>query len=98
MTYVSAILRFADKEAGFDRVRDLLMQAAKGEIELLLGAVNWGEIAGALYKRAGELKTAITKAGKLGSNLAALPVTIVTADKTVPPLSGESDTSRFRSR
>jgi predicted nucleic acid-binding protein len=65
----------------FDWVRDLLMQAAKGEIELLLSAVNWGEIAGALYKRAGELKSAITKAGTLASNLAALPVTIVTADK-----------------
>ena len=66
MTYVldaSAILRFTDKEVGFERVRDLLMQAAKGNIELLLSAVNWGELAGALYKRAGALPSSIIKAG-----------------------------------
>jgi PIN domain nuclease of toxin-antitoxin system len=47
----SAILRFGDKEAGFDRVRDLFIEAAQGKTELLLSAVNWGEIVGALYTR-----------------------------------------------
>ena len=37
----SAILRFGDKEAGFDRVRDLFIEAAQGNTELLLSAVNW---------------------------------------------------------
>jgi PIN domain nuclease of toxin-antitoxin system len=80
-TYVldaSAILRFSDKEAGFDRVRDLFIQAAQGKVELLLSAVNWGEIAGALYKRAGGL-SALTN--NLAGNLAALPIMIVAADK-----------------
>ena len=80
-TYVldaSAILRFSDKEAGFDRVRDLLMQAAQGKVELLLSAVNWGEIVGALYKRAGGLSA---PTNSLAANLAALPLTIVAADK-----------------
>jgi PIN domain nuclease of toxin-antitoxin system len=79
-TYVldaSAILRFSDKEAGFDRVRDLFIQAAQGNVDLLLSAVNWGEIVGALYKRAGTL----SNIGGLAANLAALPLTIVAADK-----------------
>ena len=80
-TYVldaSAILRFSDKESGFDRVRDLFIQAAQGKVELLLSAVNWGEIVGALHKRAGGL-SALTN--NLAANLAALPLTIVAADK-----------------
>jgi PIN domain nuclease of toxin-antitoxin system len=80
-TYVldaSAILRLGDKQAGFDRVRDLFIEAAQGKAELLLSAVNWGEIVGALYKRAGGL-SALTN--KLAANLAALPLTIVPADK-----------------
>jgi PIN domain nuclease of toxin-antitoxin system len=80
-TYVldaSAILRFSDKEAGFDRVRDLFIEATQGKAELLLSAVNWGEIVGALYKRAGGL-SALTN--NLAANLAALPLTVAPADK-----------------
>ena len=78
----SAILRFTDKEAGFDRVRDLFIQAAQGDVDLLLSAVNWGEIVGALYKRASGLPaSALTNVGSLAANLAALPVTVVAADK-----------------
>jgi len=76
----SAILRFTDKEAGFDRVRDLFVRAAQGQVELLLSAVNWGEIVGALYKRAGRLSDRMN-IGSLAANLASLPVTIVAADK-----------------
>jgi PIN domain nuclease of toxin-antitoxin system len=74
----SAILRFTDKEAGFDRVRDLFIQAAKGNVELLLSVINWGEIVGALYKRAGGVSALMTS---LAANMAALPLTIVAADK-----------------
>jgi PIN domain nuclease of toxin-antitoxin system len=80
-TYVldaSAILRFTDKEAGFERVRDLFIHAAQGKVELLLSAVNWGEIVGALYKRTGGLSALISN---LAANLAALPLTVVAADK-----------------
>jgi PIN domain nuclease of toxin-antitoxin system len=50
MTYVldaSAILRFTrftDKETGFERVRDLLMQAATRNIELLNGTTDCGSV------------------------------------------------------
>jgi predicted nucleic acid-binding protein len=80
-TYVldaSAILRFTDKEAGFDLVRRLFIEAAQGEIELLLSAVNWGEIVGALCKRSGGVHTL---KNSLAANLAALPLTVVAADK-----------------
>jgi PIN domain nuclease of toxin-antitoxin system len=84
-TYIldaSAILRFTDKEAGFDRVRDLFIQSAQGNVELLLSAVNWSEIVGALYKRAGGLSApALTNIGSLAASLAALPITVVPADK-----------------
>ncbi len=84
MSYVldaSAILRFTDKEAGFERVRGLLIEAATGNIELLLSAVNWGEIVGALYKRSGALQSSIVKVSALTASLAALPIKIVAADK-----------------
>jgi len=78
----SAILRFTDREAGSGRVRDLLVEAAQGNVELLLSAVNWGEIMGALCKRAGGAsRSALTGIGNLAANLAALPITIVAADK-----------------
>jgi len=80
-TYVldaSAILRFTDREAGFDRVRDLLIRAAQGEVELLLCAVNWGEVVGALYKRAGGVAALMSS---VAANLAALPLTIIAAEK-----------------
>ncbi len=72
------------KEAGFDRVRDLFIQAAQGDVELLLSAVNWGEIVGALLRRAGGLSpSALTNIGSLVANLAALPLTVVAADKNI---------------
>jgi len=71
----SAVLRYTDKEPGYKRVRELLKQAARGEAELLLSAVNWGEIVGALYKRVG-----MTRARSIAGSLAALPISIVAVD------------------
>ena len=41
----SAILRFSDKEAGFDRVHDLFIRAAQGKVELLLVDAFAGSLA-----------------------------------------------------
>ena len=71
----SAVLRYTDKEPGHKRVRELLKQAARGETELLLSAVNWGEIVGALYKRAGMMR-----ARAIAGSLAVLPITVVPVD------------------
>lgn len=40
----SAILRFADNEAGVDRVAELAKLAARNQVELHVSAVNWGEV------------------------------------------------------
>ena len=77
MIYVldaSAILRFTDKEPGFDRVRDLFYAGAAGDAQLLLSSVNWGEIVAVLYKKNGAGADAIL------ASLAALPMTIVPVD------------------
>jgi len=70
----SAVLRFTDREPGFDRVRELLEQAARGEIRLMMSAVNWGEIVYAVSKRNP------AQAPFVLDGLAALPITIVPAD------------------
>jgi predicted nucleic acid-binding protein len=86
MIYVldaSAILRFTDKERGFERVRDLLYEAAKGEVQLLLSAVNWGEIVAVLYRKAGGAAETVL------ANLAALPMTVVPVDATAAAEAGK---------
>lgn len=86
MIYVldaSAILRFTDKEPGFERVRDLLYESAKGDAQLLLSAVNWGEIVAVLYKKGGGNTEAIL------ASLAALPMTIVPVDATTAADAGK---------
>lgn len=49
----SAILRMLDREAGWERVAALLEASWEGSAEILLSAVQWGEIAGKLRKRLG---------------------------------------------
>lgn len=82
-TYVldaSALLRFTDKEAGYNRVRDLLNQAAKGQADLFISAINWGEIVATLFKRAGGTRP-VTGPTTLAANLAALPIAIVQVEQ-----------------
>ena len=86
MTYVldaSAILRFLDKEAGAERIRDLLHDAAKGRVRLLLSSANWGELVHALYKRNSQTAEAIL--GKLQT----LPITIVPVEATDAAVAGK---------
>jgi ribonuclease VapC len=55
-TYVldsSAALRYVDDEPGADRVEEILGACASWRAELLISAVQWGEIAGKLRKRVG---------------------------------------------
>lgn len=70
----SAILRFTDKEPGYERVLKLLQAAARDEVRLLISAVNWGEIVHAVAKRCGP------QAQTILDNLASLPIAIVPVD------------------
>ena len=49
----SALLRFLDAEPGADRVEQLLLQCAAGQVILLMAAVNWGECISALVRHNG---------------------------------------------
>ena len=49
----SAVLRFIDKEAGADRVREIFRAFADGQADVRISAVQWGEVAGNLRKRLG---------------------------------------------
>ena len=79
MTFVldaSAVFRYSDNETGAARVEELLNLALLGKVHLLLSAVNWGEIAGILFKRHGR-----ADARRIAGNLTALPIAIVPVDK-----------------
>jgi predicted nucleic acid-binding protein len=79
----SALLRFTDKEPGFDRVRNLLYDAAQGSTRILLSAVNWGEIVTVLYRKDSRNAEAIL------ANLAALPITVVPVDANAAAEAGK---------
>jgi predicted nucleic acid-binding protein len=52
----SAMLRHIDGEKGADRVEAIIQMSLRGGGEVQLPAVQWGEIAGTLRKRAGALE------------------------------------------
>jgi len=49
----SALIRLVDNEAGADRVEAILKACVAGQAEILISAVQWGEVAGNLRKRFG---------------------------------------------
>jgi predicted nucleic acid-binding protein len=48
-----ALLRFADNEAGVDRVAELAKLAKQNQPELYMSSVNWGEVVYALLRAQG---------------------------------------------
>jgi predicted nucleic acid-binding protein len=50
----SAILRFLDREAGYDRVEDILLARAHGFADVIVISVHWGEVALRLFRRSGK--------------------------------------------
>jgi predicted nucleic acid-binding protein len=71
----SALLRYLDREPGFDRIAALLKQATKGGIRLLVSAVNWDEVVSVLCRAHG-----LSAARATASKLHALPLEIVAVD------------------
>ncbi|HKF46182.1 MAG TPA: PIN domain-containing protein [Terracidiphilus sp.] len=49
----SAVLRFIHKQAGWDRVAEVLEENLCGLCNVTLSAIQWGEIAGTMRKDAG---------------------------------------------
>ena len=68
----SALLRFTDAEAGADRIEQLLLRCAAGQLTLLMAAVNWGECISTLVRHTG-----VKAANELIDRLSSLRLTIV---------------------
>ena len=51
--HASAVLRFLDKEAGWERVARILTDSMGQKAAIAISAVQWGEIAGAVRKKQG---------------------------------------------
>ena len=49
----SALIRYIDNEAGSSRVVEILKACVAGHAEIRISAVQWGEVAGNIRKRAG---------------------------------------------
>jgi len=47
----SAVLRFVDKEAGADRIEEILDQRDRGLARVTMCAVHWAEVIGSFLKR-----------------------------------------------
>ena len=57
VTYVfdaSAVLRYLDGEAGGDRVNEILKELMRGSCQVMISAVQWGEVAGIILKSHGK--------------------------------------------
>ena len=75
MKYVldaSSLLLFLDDEAGAGRIEDLLNKARTGGNELLLSAINWGEVVYVLVRAHGT-----GRARPVLDSVASLPLKIV---------------------
>ena len=51
--YASALIRYADDEAGAERVERIVLACASKQAEVYVSAVQWGEVAGNFRKRFG---------------------------------------------
>ena len=71
----SALLRYLDREPGFDRIAQLLKEGARGKSELLVSAVNWGEVVSVVYRAHG-----LNVARSTSLRMRALPLTIISVD------------------
>lgn len=91
MIYVldaSAILRFIDNEPGAAEVEKLLKKAVTGAVELLMSAVNWGEVLFIVLKAHGP-----DVMDKMESRLLSLPIRILVVDHVIARQAAEF---RFR--
>ncbi|MGO8935252.1 MAG: PIN domain-containing protein [Terracidiphilus sp.] len=70
----SALIRYLDKEAGGDRVETILKACVKGQAELHISAVQWGEVAGNLRKRFGAQEEERVLSRLLPSEVRIIPV------------------------
>ena len=76
----SAVLRYADGEAGAERVEEILKYGVSGAAQIRLSAVQWGEVAGRVRTHYGSQEEARILSALLPSEVEIIPAT---ADQAV---------------
>jgi ribonuclease VapC len=71
----SALMTFLEDRPGADRIEDLIRLGVEGKRQLLMSAVNWGEVYYSTWRAKGP-----GVARKILDDIAQLPLEIVTAD------------------
>ena len=71
----SALMAYLEKQPGYEKVRNLLAKAAESERNLLMSAINWGEVFYVLVKRNGR-----QEAEKIMNLIETFPIEVVDAD------------------
>jgi predicted nucleic acid-binding protein len=71
----SALMRYLEKDSGYEKVRDLFVHAAENDKRLLMTTVNWGEINYLLLRSSGgQVTTEILKL------IETLPMEVISVD------------------
>ena len=74
----SALMVYLEKQSGYEKVEDLLAKAAETERDLLISAVNWGEVCYISLKNHGQ--EGMEKAVHL---IGTFPVEVVSVDSDI---------------
>ena len=73
----NALISFIElRRVAAEKVRDLLAEALRQDVPLLMSAVNWGEVLYVVWRRHGELK-----ARSAEITLQQLPIVVMSADQ-----------------
>ena len=70
-----ALTAYFEKEPGYEKVKELLIEAASGNRKLFLSTVNWGEVHYVTHRTHG-----IEQANKIAQVIGTFPIEIVDAD------------------
>jgi predicted nucleic acid-binding protein len=77
-TYIldsSAILRYLDGEAGYERVREILNEHSQGICSVVITSLHWGELAHKLIRRHGE-----STQEAIMTKIASLQIKVISSD------------------
>ena len=70
-----ALTAYFEKEPGYEKVQELLTEAASGNRKLFLSTVNWGEVHYVTHRNYG-----LEQANKIAQVIGTFPIEIVDAD------------------
>ena len=84
-----ALMVYLEREPGFEKVSELFSQAAEKGVDLLMSAVNFGEVYYIVLRECGRLK-----AEEIVRTIEAFPIDILAADKELAQVAGNFKASK----